>query len=97
MLCIHFEGRINKICQTEDEKKRKITLLFGLRIGRVGLPFTEMEKIREGKACLLVCWGDGENQEFIFGLVKVVIPIKFPTGNVKSAIECMNSYSRREV
>lgn len=62
----------------------------------MGLPFTEME-IREGKACLLVCWGVDQNQEFIFGLVMVVIPIKFPTVNVKSAIECMNSDSRGEV
>lgn len=30
-LCMHFEDRINKMCQREDEQKRKIGLLFSQR------------------------------------------------------------------
>lgn len=36
-LCMHFEDRINKICQGEDEQKRKIGLLFSQRKWNDGL------------------------------------------------------------
>lgn len=61
------------------------------------MAFTEMEKIREEERLVyLFVWGDDENQEFIFGLLKVEIPIRFPAGNVKLATGCMNSDSRGE-
>ena len=41
--------------------------------------------------------GNDENGGFIFGHVKFEIPIRFPAGNVKLAIEYMKLESRGEV
>lgn len=52
MLCIHFEGRINKNFKTEnEEKRRKIRLLFGLRNWKDRLA---MEKIKEERLVYLL-------------------------------------------
>lgn len=44
---MHFEGRINKIFQIEDEEKDKSDFSLAWEMERMGLPFTVMEKIRE--------------------------------------------------
>lgn len=95
MLCIYFEGRINKICQTEDEKKKNHTPLSPEKLGGCTFHTLRWRRLRKRKG-LLPCLfsGDDENQEFISGDVKVQIPIRFPAGNVKSAIECVNLDSR---